>query len=170
MQFQLTIGLQEKHDESIKLNYREAVRAIAVKNGHILMVKSNKGDFKFPGGGLKIGENHEDTLIREVREETGYSVMKVIEKVGMVIERHIDEFEEDSFFEMVSHYYLCEVSENNGTQELDDYEEKLNFQPQWVTIDNAINNNEIILKRISDINSWVQRETSVLNKLKSNFI
>jgi 8-oxo-dGTP pyrophosphatase MutT (NUDIX family) len=163
MSFQLTLGIKEISIS--KINSREAARAIVIKNGLVLMVKSNKGDYKFPGGGLKIGENHEDALIREVREETGYLVDKVIEKVGIAIERHIDEVEEGSIFEMNSHYYLCQVSEDHGAQELDDYEEELDFCPQWITIDDAINENEIVLKRKIAVNHWVQRETAVLYKL-----
>ncbi|NLI58381.1 MAG: hypothetical protein GX387_07660 [Clostridium sp.] len=48
MLFQLEFGIKEIYDIKRKVNLREAVKGIAVKNGKILMVKSNKGDFKFP--------------------------------------------------------------------------------------------------------------------------
>lgn len=169
MLFSLTIGMQENHDKNTKVNNRLAIRAVIIRNGRILMVQTGKGDYKFPGGGLKDGENHEDTLIREVREETGYSISRIIEKVGMVIERSMDGFEKGSIFEMISHYYLCEVSENYGPQELDDYEKEWGFRPQWVTIDHAICENETALKRKSCFR-WVQRETSVLHQLKGVLI
>lgn len=168
MFFDFTLGINEINKEKIKVNYRKAVRAVIVKNNEILMVKSNRGDYKFPGGGVRSGENNEDTLIREVREETGYIISKVKERIGMVTERYIDEFEENSIFEMVSYYYLCEVSDNQVLQELDDYEVELDFRPCWINIDTAISNNESILKNENVIiNQWVYRETTVLHELKS---
>jgi len=168
MLFEFTLGIQEIKKENVKVNFRKAVRAVIIKNYEILMVNSNEGDYKFPGGGVKIGESNDDTLIREVREETGYIISKVKEKIGMVTERNIDEFKDGSIFEMVSYYYLCEVSENQVLQELDDYEAKLDFLPRWTNIDTAINNNEGILKNEStNINHWVKRETSVLHELKN---
>lgn len=44
----------EKVNESIgKVNFREAVRAVIIKNNKILMVNSKNKDYKFPGGGVK---------------------------------------------------------------------------------------------------------------------
>jgi len=167
MLFEFTLGIQEIHEDA-KVNHRKAVRAVVVKNNNIvLMVSSNKGDLKFPGGGVEVGENNEEALIREAKEETGYVIEKVKEKIGMVIERNIDIYENDSIFEMQSHYYICEVSESKGTQKLDDYEADLGFSPKWTDIDSAINNNENILKdENADINRWVNRETLVLRELK----
>ena len=42
--------------------------------------------------------------------------------LGEVIERHKDTFEEGSYFEMISHYYFCEIDDIIGVQKLDDYE------------------------------------------------
>jgi 8-oxo-dGTP pyrophosphatase MutT (NUDIX family) len=55
----------------IKVNYREAIRAIILQKNTILLVHSNKGDYKFPGGGVEGQESHSECLIREVAEETG---------------------------------------------------------------------------------------------------
>lgn len=104
------------------MNRRVAVRAVIYKNDLLLMVKSNKGDYKLPGGGLEKGEEHKNTVIREVLEETGYNVNNVREYLGEVIERNNDTFEEGSYFEMISHYYFCEIDDIIGVQKLDDYE------------------------------------------------
>jgi ADP-ribose pyrophosphatase YjhB (NUDIX family) len=37
---------------------REAVRAIIIVDNKILLIRSNRGDYKFPGGGLEEKENH----------------------------------------------------------------------------------------------------------------
>ncbi len=34
-------------------SYRKAVRAVIMKNGQILMLRTINGDYKFPGGGVK---------------------------------------------------------------------------------------------------------------------
>ncbi|MDP4146497.1 MAG: NUDIX domain-containing protein [Bacillota bacterium] len=169
MNFNYGLGIQEidKEKISLNINHREAVRAIILRDNNILMVHTNKGDYKFPGGGALEEEGHEQTLNREVREETGHIVNNVKGIVGIVTERHIDEYDENSIFEMVSSYYMCEVSDSKTTQQLDDYESELNFQPVWVLLDEAIKvNEEILSKNDVNTNSWVLRETTVLKAIK----
>jgi len=36
--------------------HREAVRAVVLKNKLLLMIRTNLGDYKFPGGGVEEGE------------------------------------------------------------------------------------------------------------------
>ena len=166
MIFNYTFGLQKINTENIKVNRREAVRGIILYNDKILMVHSNKGDYKFPGGGVNIRESHEEALAREIREETGYIMDEVVNKIGMVIQRNVDKYETDYIFEMTSHYYLCKVTDRQVSQQLDDYEKELDFCPMWINIDKAISSNEEILRNGEDINSWVYRETKVLKALR----
>ncbi len=42
--------------------------------GRVLLVRSPRGDWEFPGGQVEEGETLTDALVREVREETGISV------------------------------------------------------------------------------------------------
>jgi len=148
---------------------REAVRAIIMNNNHILLVQSNKGDYKFPGGGVEENESHSNGLIREVREETGYINCIVKDKVGIVIERNVDDYDSAVLFQMNSHYYLCELkNEEKVSQQLDEYESLLNFTPKWVSLDDAINQNENLIKEFEK-NSWLKRETFVLKELKKIF-
>lgn len=163
-----TLGLKKNENEIAKVNQRKAVRAVILNGDKILLIQTNKGDLKFPGGGVKEGENHESTLIGEVMEETGYIIKQVNERIGEIIQRSYDEFDEGSIFEMVSYYYVCEVSENKGFQKLDEYEKALDFSPVWVDICTAIDKNQSILKETGkDINPWVYRETAFLEELKS---
>ncbi|MCM3575307.1 NUDIX domain-containing protein [Mesobacillus subterraneus] len=145
---------------------RIAVRAIIMKNNHILLVRSDRGDFKFPGGGVKKDESHEKCLKREVKEETGYIHCIVMDKIGTIIERKKDEFEEDALFQMTSHYYLCNlVTEEKDAQQLDDYEAVLDFKPIWVSLNEAIKQNERRIDKYEQ-NSWLIRETYVLKQLE----
>lgn len=56
---------------------RPSVRGIILKDGKVAMMHSLKYDYyKLPGGGIEDGENYEETLIREVKEESGLIVKK----------------------------------------------------------------------------------------------
>lgn len=168
MHFNIVLGIEKVDKEKQKITHREAVRAVIIRDGHLLMVRTNKGDLKFPGGGVKSGEDHEETIKREVKEETGYIIEKVIEKLGTFTERNIDQFDKEAIFEMVSNYYLCEATDLQSPQQLDDYEAELGFHPEWISIDETIRNNEnVISNNSSDMNAWVSRETNVLRELKA---
>jgi 8-oxo-dGTP pyrophosphatase MutT (NUDIX family) len=159
-------------DESKQANFqriieRVAIRAIIMANNRILLVQSNRGDYKFPGGGLEENEKHEDCLKREVREETGYINCIVKDKVGTVIERKMDEYESNALFQMTSHYYLCDLAaEEKMAQQLDEYEAILNFTPKWVSLEEAIKKNENLIEEVEQ-NSWLKRETFVLKQVKN---
>lgn len=162
MYFNKFIGIEKVENKHIKV--REAVRAIVIRDGHILMVHSNKGDFKFPGGGVETGETHVEALIREVLEETGYVDSIVGEKFGVYLERREDINNQDILFEMNSHYYLCECRGETVAQQLDGYELELGFTAKWITIEEAISQNELAQK-LSGHNGWIERETYVLHKI-----
>lgn len=164
--FNYVLGLQDVKGR-INIIVREAVRAIILSKDGIFMVHNNKGDYKFPGGGINKKEKNEEALMREVKEETGYLLESVTKKIGIVAERNVDKYEKDSVFEMISHYYLCKISDKQVFQQLDDYEAELEFQPIWINIEKAIQENEQILKdETKEKNPWVNRETTVLKKLK----
>ncbi len=170
MVFNYELGIKEINNDKVNINYREAVRGIIFKNDKVLLVHSNAGDYKFPGGGAVTEEIHEDTLKREVKEETGYIVTQVKNNIGLIIERHPDHFRIGDIFEMVSSYYLCEVSDEKTTQKLDLYEKELGFSPAWVTLEEAISTNENILNsNDTTISPWVYRETLALKAIRDNY-
>lgn len=167
MIFSSIIGI-ETLEKNYKTYRREAVRAVIMADKKLLMISNRKGDYKFPGGGIDGDENHGETIIREVLEETGHVVKEVYDKIGSVIERRMDQYEKNAVFEMESHYYLCEVTGEIKNQELDDYEEELEFKPIWVSIDEAISNNMTIID-VADKNPWVIRELFVLKELRDYY-
>lgn len=65
----------KNYDENASLFFRTAVRGIIRRDGKYLLIHSKYGDYKFPGGGMEEGENQIDTLIREIKEETGFDVI-----------------------------------------------------------------------------------------------
>lgn len=150
-----------------KTVHRTAVRAVVLRGRELLMVYStNVGDYKFPGGGVDLGETHEQALARELREECGASLLGVDGELGAVVEyNHAKEAEID-VFKMTSHYYFCRVGEDFGAQNLDDYERDLGFQPVWVEIDFAISANRALLNS-STPPDWLRREIFVLEYIRT---
>ncbi|WP_186578215.1 NUDIX domain-containing protein [Aquibacillus kalidii] len=167
MLFNKTIGLQLDKKQN-KIIRRKAVRGIITVNNKILLVLSNKGDYKLPGGGIEVSENHETALIREVVEETGYFSIINGDKQGMIVERYADRFESDAIFEMTSYYYFCELTGKKSEQNLQGYEMEQNFKATWMQIDEAIRQNEMVsVDKLK--NDWVERETYVLKQIRKLF-
>lgn len=168
MIFYKVIEEQQPLQGNIKVNHREAIRAIILQKNKILLVHTNKGDYKFPGGGVEGNESHSDCLIREVAEETGYINCIIKDKLGSVIEKKLDEYDNNALFQMTSHYYLCELlNDKRITQQLDDYEFAQEFSPKWVSINDAIEQNEKMINSFElEKNGWLEREIFVLKKLK----
>jgi 8-oxo-dGTP pyrophosphatase MutT (NUDIX family) len=148
---------------------RNAVRAIIFDQDQLFMIYSKKnGDYKFPGGGLKKGEDHRTALIREIKEESGVENVIIEKAFGKVIEYDLPIEEEYDLFKMTSRYFLCNIGSVFGIQRLDPYEIDLGFTACWVSIDQALNTNRALLReKYSEMPRWVQRETFVLEKLKN---
>ena len=59
-------------------NYRISVKGIVINNdGRILLTREGKA-WEMPGGGLDHGEDPADGLKREIHEETGLTVTRVL--------------------------------------------------------------------------------------------
>lgn len=158
---EITIDLKNYNSEN-SIFKRSAARGIISKGEKYLLIYSKYGDYKFPGGGAEPLEELEDTLIREVKEETGYKVIKTsVTKYGKVLERRKGETAD--VLEMESNYYLCEVEAEVGNQNLDEYEKEYNYQIVWMTLSEAIIKNKKVLDL--DICPWVIRDTKVMENL-----
>jgi 8-oxo-dGTP pyrophosphatase MutT (NUDIX family) len=151
---------------------RKAVRAVILRGGKLLMVYSTHvGDYKFPGGGIKINETHAQALEREVLEETGAVVTGIGELIGEVTE--LDKAIEPRYelFRMISYYYTVSIADGLEPQRLDEYEKELGFTPIWVEIDEAIRVNTDILNN-PDLKTpgWTRRELYALQEIKQSFL
>jgi len=167
MLFDEVFGISSLDESKHNIRYREAVRAVIIRDGHILLIHSNKGDYKFPGGGVEKGESFEHALLREIAEETGYINAVVKDEIGVVIERQKDDYVDDpnAYFQMTSHYYVCElIDEEKVALQLEGYESIQQFTPKWVSIEEAMKENQQALTQ-PEHNDWIQRENYVLNKL-----
>ena len=147
---------------------REAVRGIILADHQLLMVFSPVNlDYKFPGGGVIPGESHQAALNREVREESGAVLLSIDHAFGKVVEYDHPLEPDFEVFKMTSYYYFCTVDAEFGTQNLDPYEADLGFRPCWVSLEDAIRQNQALLhQNPPSLPRWTRRETFVLNLIK----
>lgn len=144
---------------------RTAARGIIRKGDKYLLIRSRYGDCKFPGGGVEEGEEYADTLIREVREETGYIVKpETIRDYGTALEKRAGETADVMI--MKSYYYLCDVDENTADRDLDEYEAEYGYNVIWSNLDEAVDMN----RKVTDLEKcpWVVRDTKVMEYLMEN--
>ena len=161
--------INEPGIESIgKVFRRPSVRGIIIRNGKVAMVESRKYHYwKFPGGGIEEGESLIDTLIREVREEAGLTVIsESIREYGNVPRRERSDKFENTVFEQENHYFLCDVEDDVKPQILDDYEDEENFTLSFIDPKIAIHDN---LELDHGPKEWnmIFREAKVLELLVS---
>ena len=120
---------------------RPSVRGIVIRDGKIAMVHSLKYDYyELPGGGIEQGEAQHETLIREVKEETGLTIIpNSIREFGMV--HRIQKGKIEDVFIQDNYYYICEAGLEIGFQQLDEYESEEEFKLEFVEPHYAIDIN-----------------------------
>jgi mutator protein MutT len=107
------------------------VGAVIIKDGKILLEKRKnepgKGKWSIPGGLVELGESVEQTVIREVKEETGLEVEKP-EHIDVVDNVIRDENGEVKYHFVIIDYF---VKLKGGTMKAMSDAEEL----RWVTFD-----------------------------------
>jgi len=152
-----------------KMIFRRAVRGVVRQDRKLLMVYSPvNGDYKFPGGGVEPAEDPVDALSREIREECGVDMCPDAHYLWSVAEYDRPVETDFELFKMISDYYSCQVDEGTGflPQVLDEYEERLQFTPVWVDIDEAITTNARLVAG-GACPRWTRRELFVLRHLNA---
>lgn len=165
-----TIDLKD-YDPNGKKFYRPSVRGIIFdKDGNLAMAYSEKYHYyKFPGGGIEEGETHIEALTREIKEETGLTLMpESVKEFGEVLRiQNKNEAGEDIIFVQYNYYYTCEVEHEVGEQDLDDSEKEAGFALKFVPIDEAIATNSAF-RGSSMKQQMVEREKRVLEIIKDS--
>lgn len=130
-------------DSNIKLNEtyrkRNVVRGVSIINNKLLVVyPKNNEIYGTPGGGVNENEDKITALKRELQEEVGAIDVEVIEYIGKM-----DAFRYDpnkDVFNPIHHYYHVKIN-SFGKQKLDDYENDLELQYDYIDIDVLIDKN-----------------------------
>ena len=156
------------YDGCSRVFRRPSARAVIFKGDKIALVYAAKEKYyKFPGGGIHEDEDKREALIREVKEETGLSVIpESIAEYGSVLRRQKSDRGEDTIFEQENFYYFCDVQDELVGQELDDYESDAEFVLRIVDLDTAIEANDIYSSDVFFNEVMIKRELRVLRLLK----
>jgi len=141
--------------------YRVAVRGIIIVEGKLLMIESDSGELKLPGGGIDDGEDDSQALVREVKEETGYDVIPdTIEPFGEIEEKRLSILE-DKLWHQISRLYFCEVNPTKGQCNYTEDEMKSGFRQVLYSIEDALEKSRCVLER-DGMQAWNQREYKTL--------
>lgn len=154
---------------------RETVRAVIFNDEKICMLYSGLyNDYTFPGGGLKEGESHLDALKRELKEELGANLVKIIKPIGFTEEIRYGLNKNESIYKQTSYYYLCEVSQLSEPIFIGrEKEQRLKFT--CLSLNEAISQNEITnskrdIKNHKGFTTVLRRENLILKYLKEKII
>ncbi len=100
----------------------------------ILVLQHEGGKWMLPKGTIEVGETPEAVAVREVREETGLSSVRVVGDLG---EERYSFFwrTEDAFYDKIVHYFLLEFL---GGEEATPQREEGFVAAEWVTVDEAL--------------------------------
>lgn len=165
---------KKNYKDNGSIGKRPSVRGIILKDGKIAMIHSKKyGYYKLPGGGIEPGESYEETLIREVREESGLLVKEhSIKEYGYV--RRIEKGKIDDIFIQDNYYFICDVEDEKVEQKLDEYEEDEQYTLEFVFPNYAIEINEkSIHKGENEIQTFnkgmLERENRLLRMVIEEF-
>ncbi|MEK7615535.1 MAG: NUDIX domain-containing protein [Patescibacteria group bacterium] len=122
----------EREVPAADLTWRPSVYGVIVRDQQVLLTPCWDG-WDFPGGGMDIHETLEQALVREVWEETGYTVERG-ELLGCF----------DSFFiypdgvrtaHAMLTYYTCDVMSGEiSVENLTDFEKKYGGKAQWIPL------------------------------------
>ena len=164
------------YDPSWPKSYRPSVRGIIInKDGLISLIYSQKYHFyKLPGGGIEEGESHLETLIREVDEETGLTVIPdSIQEFGEALRIQKSSALKDTIFVQQNYYYICQTTDQIHSQHLDQDEQEADFILKTVSLDEAITTNQAFIANCQGTSTkckeeMVIRECRILELLRDS--
>lgn len=158
----------KNYSEDMDEFVRVAVRGIIFVGDKLLLIEDSKGEVKLPGGGQEEGESDEETLVREVREETGCTVIpESIRPFGYIEEKRKDlkSYNGGGIFRQISRLYFCEVSDERGETDFSENEKRCGMQFRMYTLDEAIAKNRAMLDKVGEL-ARNQREYRTLLLIK----
>lgn len=161
---------KKNYDPNGTVGRRPSVRGIIRKDGKIAMMHSKKYNYyKLPGGGMEPEESLEETLIREVREESGLIIKpETIKEFGYV--RRIEKGRFEDIFIQENYYFICETQPVPMQPQLEDYEAEEQFVLEFVPLEHAIKINESAQHfekdEIITFRGMLERENRVLKILQ----
>lgn len=125
-----------KHRISVdKLRWRPSAYGIVIKDGCVL-VSEQFGGLVLPGGGIDLGELPEETVVREIKEETGIDVANPELLAMESTFFKLPESHKGEYIQSIMLYYACKATHGNlSTDAFTDYDLKYTGQPQWLPLE-----------------------------------
>ena len=152
------------YDENWERSTRPSVRGIIKYGNKFAVVHNQKYDYyAFPGGGIEDGEEFYQALIREVKEETGLTVIpETIEEFGSALRISSSRIYEKTIFEQENFYYICQVESSVEKPKLEDYELEEGLSLAIVSPEEMIRKNKYDDHKEQNNSVWIERETRIL--------
>lgn len=144
---------------------RPSARGIILRGERLALVHALKHDYyKFPGGGIEPGEDPITALIREVKEESGLTVIPgSIREYGYV--HRVEKGDPEDIFLQDNYYYFCQVESRVGAQALDPFEQEEGFALEYVSPQEALAKNLAVSGSGYQYRRMALREAQVLELL-----
>lgn len=117
-----------------ELNIRVGVYAVIIENNKILLTRQWDG-YSLIGGGVEKGETIEESIVREVKEETGLTITpdKIIHQATTFFKRNAESQANQSIQLYFTHSQLHgQINNDNITDSEKTY---TNGTPEWVDLD-----------------------------------
>lgn len=115
-----------------ELHMRPSIYGVIIRDDKILLARQWDG-YDFPGGGIDLGEDLREALVREVREETGMEAT-----VGDIVacENSFFKTETGKYLHSVLLYFTCEALGGELSIDGIDEAEKVYVHdlPEWVPL------------------------------------
>ena len=150
---------------------RLATRSIAIQGDTILLLYTERyEDYSLPGGGLDLGEDKIEGMIRELSEETGAQDIKNIKPFGAYEEYRPWHKPDYDIQYMISYCYTCEIDKELGSANLESHEINNGMNAIWINIHEAISHNIETMATSSKKGMSIERETFLLQLIADRVV
>jgi 8-oxo-dGTP diphosphatase len=117
-----------------ELQWRPAAYAIVIKNTSILLLKQHGGAYDLPGGGVKLGEDPQQAVLRECKEETGINATSPT-ILGSESTFFRASHSDNMAYHSILMYYACKYMGGKlSTKGLDAHEKQYVEGAEWVKL------------------------------------
>ncbi|WP_291870056.1 NUDIX hydrolase [Maribacter sp.] len=145
---------------------RLATRSIAIQDNTILLLYTEKyEDYSLPGGGLDLGEDKIEGMMRELSEETGAKDIRNIKPFGAYEEYRPWHKPDYDVQHMISYCYTCDINKELGVSNMEHYEINNGMKAIWVNIYEAIKHNKKTMATSDKKGMSIERETFLLRRI-----
>ncbi len=153
------------YDENTPEIYRTSSRGIIIIDGKLLLIENDFGEVKIPGGCSEGEESELETLIREVKEETGYRVIpESVVPFGIIEEKRMS-VKEPMIWHHMNYMYFCQVEQEPGECTYTEHEKAKGYKPVFLTVEEALQKIEAVIEK-EGAHVWNRREYNTMKLVK----